>query len=262
MKRIACIGDNCVDCYDETGERYPGGNPVNVSVYFQRLGTPSSYIGAVGDDENGKMIINSLTSKGVDASHVKVLEGITAVTHVQRINGERVFKDSDPGVSALLELTEEDLAFIEAHNLAVTGLWGYTEPFLPILKERGIPIAYDASNYPDLPQGREGIRYADYVFFSDDEADENQLRQQMRSIAAAGPNVVVAMRGSRGSLALEGGRYESFGIINCEVVDTMGAGDSYIAGFLNAHLGGADLTECMRQGAENAAITIGYKGAW
>ena len=262
MKRIACIGDNCVDFYDETGERYPGGNPVNVSVYFRRLGTPSSYIGAVGNDENGKMIIDSLAGKGVDVSHVKVLEGITAVTHVQRISGERVFGDSDPGVSALLELTEEDLDFIGTHDLAVTGLWGYTEPFLPILKKRGIPIAYDASNDPDLPQGKEGIRYADYVFFSDDEADEEQLRQKMRSIAAAGPSVVVAMRGSRGSLALEGERYEASGIVNCEVVDTMGAGDSYIAGFLNAHLDGADLTECMRKGAENAAITIGYKGAW
>ena len=109
MKRIACIGDNCIDFYDETGERYPGGNPVNVSVYFRRLGTPSSYIGAVGNDENGKMIIDSLAGKSVDVSHVKVLEGITAVTHVQRISGERVFGDSDPGVSALLELTEEDL---------------------------------------------------------------------------------------------------------------------------------------------------------
>ena len=262
MKRIACIGDNCVDFYDETGERYPGGNPVNVSVYFRRLGTPSSYIGAVGNDENGKMIIDSLAGKGVDVSHVKVLEGITAITHVQRISGERVFGDSDSGVSALLELTEEDLDFIETHDLAVSGLWGYTEPFLPILKKRGIPIAYDASNYPDLPQGKEGIRHADYVFFSDDEADEEQLRQKMRSIAAAGPSVVVAMRGSRGSLALEGERYEASGIVNCEVVDTMGAGDSYIAGFLNAHLDGADLTECMRKGAENAAITIGYKGAW
>jgi len=262
MKRIACIGDNCVDFYDETGERYPGGNPVNVSVYFRRLGTPSSYIGAVGNDENGKMIIDSLAGKSVDVSHVKVLEGITAVTHVQRISGERVFGDSDPGVAALLELTEEDLDFIGTHDLAVTGLWGYTEPFLPILKKRGIPIAYDASNYPDLPQGKEGIRHADYVFFSDDEADEEQLRQKMRSIAAAGPSVVVAMRGSRGSLALERERYEASGIVNCEVVDTMGAGDSYIAGFLNAHLDGADLTECMRKGAENAAITIGYKGAW
>ena len=80
MKRIACIGDNCIDCYDETGERYPGGNPVNVSVYFQRLGTSSSYIGAVGNDEDGRLIIESLRDKGVDISHVKVLEGNTAIS--------------------------------------------------------------------------------------------------------------------------------------------------------------------------------------
>ena len=176
MKRIACIGDNCIDCYDETGERYPGGNPVNVSVYFRRLGTPSSYIGAVGNDENGKMIIGSLQSKNVDVSHVKVLEGNTAITHVQRINGERVFKDDDPGVTAQLSLTEEDVAFIAEHDLVVTGLWGYTEPFLPALKKRGIPIAYDASNHPFLPQCREGIKYADYLFFSDDAAGEETLK--------------------------------------------------------------------------------------
>lgn len=262
MKRIACIGDNCIDSYDETGERYPGGNPVNVSVYFQRLGTPSSYIGAVGNDENGKMIIDSLKEKNVDVSHVKVLEGKTAITHVQRIGGERVFGESDTGVTAKLTLTEEDLSFITEHDLAVTGVWGYTEPFLPMLKERGIPIAYDASNYPTLPHSQEGMKYADYVFFSDDASEEELLRKQMQSIAAMGPKVVVAMRGSLGSLAMEGEQYETYGIVNCKVVDTMGAGDSYIAGFLKAHLEGADLKACMKSGSENAAITIGYKGAW
>ena len=38
--------------------------------------------------------------------------------------------------------------------------------------------------------------------------------------------------------------------------------DSYIAGFLGAHLEGDDLLECMKKGSENAAVTIGYKGAW
>ena len=262
MKRIACIGDNCVDCYDETGERYPGGNPVNVSVYFQRLGTPSSYIGAVGNDEEGRMIIESLRSKNVDVSHVKVLQGNTAITHVQRINGERVFKDDDPGVTAQLTLEEEDYAFITEHDLVVTGLWGYTEPFLPRMKRLGIPIAYDASDHPSYPQCREGIKYADYLFFSDDTADEEALKKQMQSFATMGPKAVIAMRGSLGSIAFAYGRYESCGIITCDVVDTMGAGDSYIAGFLNALLEGADLVECMKKGAENSAITIGYNGAW
>lgn len=261
-KRIACIGDNCVDHYDGTGERYPGGNPVNVSVYLQRLGSASSYIGAVGNDADGEMIIESLRARSVDVSHVKVLEGPTAITHVQRIDGERVFGEDDPGVTAQLALTEEDIAFIAQHELAVTGLWGYTEPYLPLLKNRGIPIAYDASNHPFYPQCLEGMKYADYVFFSDDAAGEDLLREQMRRIALLGPDVIVAMRGSLGSLALQDGRYESCGIISCDVVDTMGAGDSYIAGFLAAHLEGDDLAECMRKGAANAAVTIGYYGAW
>lgn len=262
MKRIACIGDNCIDCYDGTGERYPGGNPVNVAVYLRRIGASSSYIGAVGNDENGEMIIDALRAKDVDVSHVKVLEGATAVTHVQRIDGERVFGDDDPGVTAQLRLAEEDIDFIAGHDLAVTGLWGYTEPFLPLLKSRGIPIAYDASDHPDLPQCGKGMKCADYVFFSDDAADEETLRVQMRHIAAMGPKVVIAMRGNLGSLALTDEQFASFGIMDCDVVDTMGAGDSYIAGFLHAQLEGDDLKECMRKGAANAAVTIGYRGAW
>ncbi|MBR6119224.1 MAG: hypothetical protein IKQ04_02765 [Oscillospiraceae bacterium] len=46
--KIACIGDNCIDSYDETGKYYPGGNAVNVAVYLHRMGVESSYVGAVG----------------------------------------------------------------------------------------------------------------------------------------------------------------------------------------------------------------------
>ena len=49
---------------------------------------------------------------------------------------------------------------------------------------------------------------------------------------------------------------------NETVVDTMGAGDSYIAGFLVSWLRKRPLAECMKAGAENAAVTIGYSGAW
>ena len=47
-----------------------------------------------------------------------------------------------------------------------------------------------------------------------------------------------------------------------EVVDTMGAGDSYIAGFLCAVANGLPLQQAMQQGTECAARTIGYHGAW
>ena len=77
-----------------------------------------------------------------------------------------------------------------------------------------------------------------------------------------GPRIAVATLGDKGSLAYDGAAYTSFGIVPCEVVDTMGAGDSYIAGFLKGILEGGALAECMRLGAENASATLGYNGAW
>lgn len=101
MIKIACAGDNCVDYYDNTGESFPGGNPVNVSVYVKRLGGQSAYLGAVGTDDFGKQMCAALQEKGVDVSHVQILPGKTAFTHVERINGERVFGDYDEGVMAV-----------------------------------------------------------------------------------------------------------------------------------------------------------------
>ena len=82
--RVAAIGDNCIDYYDSLNESYPGGNPVNVAVYIKRLGGESSYTGAVGTDSFGKIMISAIQNKGVDTSHIQVLDGKTAVTHVDK----------------------------------------------------------------------------------------------------------------------------------------------------------------------------------
>ena len=60
----------------------------------------------------------------------------------------------------------------------------------------------------------------------------------------------------------DGSRYYAQAAIECPVVDTLGAGDSYIAGFLYSYLQGRPIEQCMKAGAENASITIGYLGAW
>ena len=122
MIKIACAGDNCVDYYDNTGESFPGGNPVNVSVYVRRLGGQSAYLGAVGTDDFGKRMCAALQEKGVDVSHVQILPGKTAFSHVERINGERVFGDYDEGVMADFRLRQADFDFLKGYNLLVTGL--------------------------------------------------------------------------------------------------------------------------------------------
>ena len=41
--KIATVGDNCMDVYENIGKAYPGGNPVNVAVYIVRMGGEASY---------------------------------------------------------------------------------------------------------------------------------------------------------------------------------------------------------------------------
>ena len=63
-------------------------------------------------------------------------------------------------------------------------------------------------------------------------------------------------------MAYDGKEFVTSGIAGTKVVDTLGAGDSYIAGFLSKALKGESLKNCMEAGAKKAALTIGHFGAW
>ena len=260
--KIACVGDNCIDFYDAPGEKYPGGNPVNVAVYVRRLGGEASYVGAVGTDENGRFLLDAVKKRGVDVSRVQQLPGATALSHVSHQNGDRVFGAYEEGVMADFSLREEDIEFICAHDLAVTGLWGHVEGRLAEIRARGVPVAFDGAEKILGPIGLAALPHVDIAFFSDDRLSDEALREKMLRIAGLGPRLVVATRGGKGSLACDGKDFYSYGIVPGRIVDTMGAGDSYIAGFLIAWLQKRDIPACMRAGAENAAQTIGYAGAW
>ncbi len=262
MSRIACIGDSCVDHYDLYDQKMPGGNPVNFAVYLRRLGGEASFIGAVGSDSDGALVRSALERRGVDVSHVQVLPGPTSTTHVSVENGNRVFTAYDPGVMEQFALRPEDFDFIRAHDLAVTALWGRCEHELGRIRAMGLTVAFDCADLPFDPAAQTALPNTDVAFFSDDGEDEQALKRTVETIYAMGPSIVVAMRGARGSLAYDGSRYYAQAAIECPVVDTLGAGDSYIAGFLHSLLQGLPMERCMRSGAENASVTIGYLGAW
>ena len=179
--RVAAIGDNCIDYYDSLNESYPGGNPVNVAVYIKRLGGESSYTGAVGTDSFGKIMISAIQNKGVDTSHIQVLDGKTAVTHVDIVDGDRVFGKYEEGVLADFKLREQDISFIKKHDLAVTGIWGMIEDELPLISKE-IPVAFDFANKFANPIVEKAIPYVTYAFFSFDEESRNEFRQKYHSM--------------------------------------------------------------------------------
>ena len=241
--KLAAVGDNCIDVYENIGKAYPGGNPVNVAVYFVRLGGEASYTGVVGTDQYGSLMKEKIGEKGVDVSHIRFEEGSTAITHVDLIDGERVFGDYEEGVLAEFKLTKEEIDFLCSHDLVVTGLWGNIHADLAEIHSRGVKTAFDAATRPD-------------------DEDTPELRAQMKEIFDRGPKLVITTLGEKGSIVYDGKAYTTFGIIPCHVVDTMGAGDSYIAGFLKGILEEKSVEECMKAGASNSSVTLEYNGAW
>lgn len=262
IKGIAAVGDNCMDVYDNTGEAYPGGNPVNVAVYYVRMGGKASYTGIVGSDIYGDMMVKAVKGKGVDVSHVRKEEGTTAITHVELIDGDRIMGDYEEGVMANFSLRDEDIDFICSHNIAVSALWGNAQSYFKRIRESGTKIAYDAAVRPEDPAAVEATPYVNYFFFASDDGDTPENRELMKKLYEKGPKLVILTLGEEGSMVFDGSEYIKYGIKKCDVLDTMGAGDSYIAGFLMGIEENKAIRECMKLGAENAAETIGYKGAW
>lgn len=261
MMKLATAGDNCIDYYAAQNKKFPGGNPINVSVYAKRIQLDSSYTGAVGNDANGRFMLKALKSKGVDASHVSILPGKTAVTQVELKDGERIFGDYDEGVLADFVLSGDDIDFFSTHDLFHTGLWGNMESDLHRIKAKGIPVSFDFATAKDGATLEKAIPFVDYAFFSDERETENLLLF-MKSIYRRGPKIVVTTLGKNGSIAFDGNDFFRCGIIPGPVVDTMGAGDSYIAGFCKGIISRQSVSDCMQTGSACAAETLKYMGAW
>jgi fructoselysine 6-kinase len=261
--KIATVGDNCVDAYKSLNKEFFGGNSLNVAVHCARLGVHAAYVGAIGDDEYGKKLLEELTRNKVDTSHVKILHGTTAVTQVELVNGDRVFGDYDEGVLALFKLDEKDIDFLAAQDIVASALWGMVETELGWIKKKGnTAIAFDFATKLEDTVIEKAIYDVDYAFFSYDGDDQKFIKDYMKGIYAKGPKQVITTLGDKGSIVWDGREFTSFGIIPCKVVDTMGAGDSYIAAYLKSIGEGKSISESMALGAANSSKVITYQGAW
>ncbi|MFC7391959.1 fructoselysine 6-kinase [Scopulibacillus cellulosilyticus] len=259
--RIVTVGDNCMDVYLEKQKAYPGGNPVNVAVYLTDLGAEASYIGWVGHDEYGNKMMQAIQSKGVDISHISQKEGQTAITYVEMADNDRQFGEYIEGVMAGFSLTMEDIRFIQTHQLVHTGIWGHADKYYPLFKEKGLYTSFDFSDQLNHRLVKTLPPFVDYPFFSYSK-DDAYIREFLKDVKKQGSKVAVATLGEQGSLAYDGQQFYKCGIIEGEVVDTMGAGDSFIAGFIYGTLKGVSIENCLELGAKTAAKTIRYFGAW
>lgn len=258
-KKVAAVGFCCADIYENLNKWYPTGNGIDWGIHLQRMGVPVSVVSVVGNDTYGEEMKRTLGAEGMDISHLRTEEGDTCITRMELRNGtDRVHLDSIDGVMEQYAITKEEFDFVAKHDLLHTDLFGNVLPHLPAWKAAGVKILMDFSVFTKDPayHCKDLFPYVDYVFFSADGMEKDALEDWLKEIHAMGPALVTATLGEEGSLCYDGKRFYRYGIVKTEVVNTVGAGDSYIAGFTYGLLQGWDIPACMENGAKLSAKVI------
>jgi fructoselysine 6-kinase len=263
MVRILGIGDNTVDMYVDHGVRFPGGNAVNVAVQCRRLGAEAAYLGCLGNDAGGDLIAAALREEGLGLDRLRRIDGPNAWCRIRHRGADRVFAGSIPGVRGRYDLDEADGAYLAGFDVVHTSISSDLDGDIDFLRRHARLLSYDFSEYWTRPGVAAVLPKVDIAFLSAPKAGEAECRALLAEIHGRGVgDAVVLTRGVRGSLALVDDTVHVGGIVPVEVVDTLGAGDAFIAGFLVSYGEHHDPRRALALGAETAARACTYRGGF
>lgn len=259
--KVAAIGDNCIDYYERLGRFYPTGNIVDTGVNLQKLGVSTSIISTTGSDDYGKIMLETLKKEGLDISHLKVAQGRTAITYMDMDGLDRVHGEYIEGVLENMKFDEDDISFAASHDLVHSAFWGKADGILEKIKQYGTEISFDYATSYDSEMVDRTAPFVDYGFFSFKKKDQF-VQDFLKDKVKKGMKITVATFGEMGSMAWDGSRFYETGTFPAEVVNTVGAGDSFIAGFLYSVLNHKPIDKALEQGAKVAAKVVSVFEPW
>ncbi|WP_235851955.1 PfkB family carbohydrate kinase [Niallia nealsonii] len=265
MMKVLGIGDNVVDKYVHIKTMYPGGNALNFSVFAQKRGVESAFIGTFGNNKEAEYVESVLQELQIDISRCRHAIGENGCARVTLENGERVFLGSnDGGVTREnpLKLTEEDKVYIREFSIIHTGLYSHTAQLLPEIKELGRPLSFDFSD--DFAQSDidQYISYIDFAFFSCSHMSDEETHTFIQSNFKKKGQILIATRGSERTIAYDGTQFYYQSPEYVEAKDTMGAGDSFITAFLLQYLKDKNIMLSMKEAAFFAANSCLVEGSF
>lgn len=260
--RILGLGDNTVDTYRDLGMRFPGGNAVNVAANVARFGHYAAYLGRVGNDDNGRLILAALEAEGVDVSRCQIVSGRTATTVVDLVSGDRKFVGADPGVRAQFRLTEEDYAALAGYDLVHTSIYSYVDDVLGDIAAASRAVSFDFSQRWTMSYLERIVPHTTYAFLSTPDLAWSDVEALTRRCIELGAHIVVATHGAEGAVAVTPTTTQHVKPRAIEAVDTLGAGDAFIARCLTGFTLGEELTTAMTAASSVAAAACGYLGGF
>lgn len=260
MLKVVAFGDNVVDCYADRSVMYPGGNALNFSVFIRRFGGEAAYVGAVGTDDAGRHIRDSLVLEGVDVSRLRECDGNSAFCLIGSHDGEREFIGADLGVS-IIAPDAGDLALIGTADAVHTGRSSHVETHLADFAAR-TRLSFDFAVVRDPERIARLAPLCFLASFSGGDMSQDDAEGFLERTRAAGATWVLVTRGEAGALLAGPSGHFATPAVPTTLVDTLGAGDTFIARTLYGLLRGEAPEQTLLTAAHEAAKTCGHLGAF
>lgn len=256
--KLIAAGDNCLDVYLTKNRMAVGGNALNVAVQWARRGLDARYFGVVGHDEEGDHILGAIRLTGLDPADVERRDGHTAVTLLLEQNGDRRFLLEDLGVGLHYLPDASRMQALRAADWVHLGT-NSSEELVQAALAAGVPFSVDISTaHDDLPLA--GIPL---VFASGPEDTSQDLNALLARFRANGAARVVVTCGKRGAFYDDGTAIHEVRAQEVDVVDTCGAGDSFIASFIMDHMVmGLPASDALLRATAEAAHTCTHEGGF
>jgi 2-dehydro-3-deoxygluconokinase len=252
-----------------------GGAESNVACHLARAGVPAAFASAVGDDALGRRLVATLSERGVDTSLVVVdpaaptgvyfkdpgLAGTTVFYYRRGSAAARL----GPGFAATLPLRTVPLVHLSGITAALSeSCRALIEEVIGIRAAAGLPVSFDVNYRPALwdgpaAAGRDLLalaRRCDLVFVGRDEAEVLWGTATAADVRALIGSDLVVKDGAVGAHAFraDSAAFEPARAVH--VVEPVGAGDAFAAGYLAADLAGEPVAAALRQGHRFAAATL------
>jgi len=251
-----------------------GSSSAIVAHNLAALGVSVGFVTRIGDDPLGVLALERLAERGVDLSCVKRVSGgtSTGVTILLTHEGKRHIL-TYPGTMFEMSAADIDLPYLaSARHFHLSSLYLHKalQPDLPQickqLKAEGLSLSLDTN---DDPEDRwtgvldELLGIVDIFLPNEDEAcritGKPDAETAIEALAKRVPLVAVKC-GKRGSLVEQAGRRWLVPAQSVNPLDTVGAGDSFDAGFLAAYLRGETPEVCAAFGNRTAALSTLRQG--
>lgn len=281
MPSILVSGNTCLDIvtickapYNTSGKRpisvyrqIPGGQAANVADLLVKFGNRVSFVGAIGNDAAGKIIVEDFRRAGVEIVHSAFCDAPhhLAFVRVDHGTGERfvdTYKDRNLGCDDI-ELNKDwveqfDCIYVDGHEPALASRLGQ------LGQELRIPVLADLEEL--TPYMQTFLPYVDVLIAPEKvvqelgrSPDTSQASLNVRSFGFA---AIVATRGENGCFGIaQDNRYVTVKGISIKAADTTGAGDAFHAAFVHSMLQGYNFRQSMRTANEIAARKCAFIGA-